>query len=71
MLLTGVVRQQDCIDGREWLMREIYEAPELNLINYVPKEKLASSIGFGDMALGNGMSGENAPVESTDISFDF
>ena len=54
-------------------MREIYEAPELNMISYEPKENLASSagIGFGDMYLGNGMSGDKAPIESTDISIDF
>ena len=61
-------------------MREIYEAPELNLISYVPLEKLASSIGFGDMSVGIGgsngkdsisMGGDKAPIESTDISFDF
>lgn len=60
-------------DRRLKLMREIYEAPELNMISYEPKENLASSagIGFGDMYLGNGMSGDKAPIESTDISFDF
>lgn len=52
-------------------MREIYEAPELDLINYIPAEKLASSVGFGDMSFGNGMSNEQAPIESSDISFDF
>lgn len=52
-------------------MRGIYEAPELNLISYVPAEKLASSVDFGDMSLGSGMSNEQAPIESTDISFDF
>ena len=54
-------------------MKEFYDTPELKVISFVPEEKLASStdIGFGDIALGNGMSNEQAPIESTDISIDF
>ena len=53
------------------LMRENYEAPELNLISFLPQEKLASSIGFNDMSVSAGISNEQAPIESTDISVDF
>ena len=51
-------------------MKEIYEAPELNLISYVPAENLASGIKveFDDMLIGNG---SGAEIESGDIGFDF
>ena len=51
-------------------MKEIYEAPELNLISYVPAENLASSFGFEDLLQGNGGQG-GANIESGDIGFDF
>ena len=51
-------------------MKEIYEAPELNLISYVPAENLASSFGFEDLLQGNGGPG-NTPIDSSEIGFDF
>ncbi len=51
-------------------MKEIYETPECNLISYVSSENLATSFSFDEMLLGSGNKGA-APVESSDISFDF
>ena len=53
------------------LMKEHYEAPELNMISFAPVERLASSFGFDDMSVSAGMSTGKAPVESSDISYDF
>ena len=52
-------------------MKRIYEAPELNIISYLPAEKLANSVGFNDIPLGNNMTNQEAPIESTDMGIDF
>lgn len=50
-------------------MKEVYEAPECNLISYVSAENLAASFSFDDMLIGSNKG--QAPIESSDISFDF
>lgn len=50
-------------------MKEIYEAPELNLISYVPAENL-TTLDFGDLMAGLGGEGET-PIESGDLGIDF
>lgn len=50
-------------------MKELYEAPELNLISYIPMENLAASIEIEDMLNGQGGKAED-PI-SGEPKFDY
>lgn len=53
-------------------MKEIYEAPELNLISYVPAENLATqSIDFGNLHLGTEVQVSKGTYEGSEIGIDF
>ena len=50
-------------------MKELYEAPEMNLISYIPAENLAFAFGFEDLLQGKPTM-RGATEESDDIGLD-